>query len=255
MKRPVIPIILAIVLAIGAGAAVYFYARSAENRALEAEAATPALVSAAVIPAGTSLAQAQADGLITPTQVSQRLRPADAIASVNAGNSSLVALGDVPAGQILLSTGFGEAPRQVAALPVPDGLMAVTLQLEDPDKVGAFLRPGSEVAVFDTIGRPALEPGQIVTYETRPLLSRVLVLAVGSTGEAQESAAPSEEWAARLVTLAVDQPQAERLVHASHTGALTLALLSDSTTLTPSIGVTDETLFTESGSSKNGGAS
>ena len=64
MKRPVIPIILAIVLAIGAGAAVYLYARGTENRVLEQQQAAPALLSEAAIPRGTALVEAQADGLV-----------------------------------------------------------------------------------------------------------------------------------------------------------------------------------------------
>jgi len=249
MKRPIIPIILAVILAIGAGAAVYFYARGTENRVLQEQQAAPALLSSGPIPSGMSLSTAQADGLITSTQIPLELRPVDALESVTTANAELVALGTVPPGQILLGAGFGPAPAQVAALPVPDGLMAVTVQLEDPDKVGAFLRPGSEVAVFDTVARQSADAGQPITYRTRPLLDRVLVLAVGSTAEAQEPTAPPEEWAARLVTVAVNQVQAEQLIHGAHTGVLTMALLSDSTTLKPSAGVSDADLFTMGGAS------
>lgn len=249
MKRPVIPIVIAIVLALAAGAAVYFYARTAENRALQAQQPVAVLTSASVIPMGTSLAQAQADGLIATTQVPEQLRPADAIDSVSAANRDLVALADIPAGQLLLAPAFGAAPTQVAALRVPDGLMAVTVLLEDPGKVGSFLRPGSQVAVFDTVARPGTEVGMPMAFSTRPLIDRVEVLAVGAVTEEQEATATAEDWTARLVTLAVDQAQAERLVHGTHTGVLTLALLGEDTTLTPSLGVSDADLFSAGGAS------
>lgn len=249
MKRPVIPILIAIVLALAAGAAVYFYARSAEDRALASQQPVTALTSTTVIPMGTTLGQAEAEGLVTATQVPEDLRPADALASVNAANRDLVALTDIPAGQILLAPAFGAAPTQVAALRVPDGLMAVTVLLEDPGKVGSFLRPGSQVAVFDTVARPSDEAGLPMVFSTRPLIDRVEVLAVGAVTEEQEAAATAEDWSARLVTLAVDQKQAERLVHGTHTGVLTLALLGQDTTLTPSLGVNDADLFPAGGAS------
>jgi pilus assembly protein CpaB len=45
------------------------------------------------------------------------------------------------------------------------------------------------------------------------------------------------------VHVAVDQAQAERLVHAVQTGTLYLALVNDSTTVTPGPGVTNKSLF------------
>lgn len=243
MKRPVIPIVLALVLAIGAGVAVFFYARSTENRVLAEQQPVSVLVSTDTIPAGTSLGQAQADGLVTQTQVSEKLRPAQGIESVTTENRALVALADVPGGQMLLSSSFGVAPEQAVAIRVPDGLMAVTVQLEDPQKVGAFLRPGSQIAVFDTVRLPTEDPGAVPVFATRPLVDRVEVLAVGAVTEQQEATATADAWTARLVTVAVDQAQAEKLVHGAQTGVLTMALLGENTTLTPSVGVTDTDLF------------
>lgn len=243
MKRPVIPILIALVLAIGAGAAVFFYARSTENRVLQEQQPVSVLVSSETIPAGTSLAKASADGLLSQTQVSEKLRPADGIESVSAANGALVALADVPAGQMLLTSSFGAAPEQAVAVRVPDGLMAVTVQLEDPQKVGTFLRPGSQIAVFDTVKLPSTEVGAEPVFATRPLLDRVEVLAVGSVAEAQEATATADSWNAKLVTVAVDQQQAQKLVHGSQTGVLTLALLGENTALKPSVGVTDSDLF------------
>lgn len=243
MKRPVIPILLALVLAIGAGVAVYFYARGTENRVLQEQQPVAVLVSADVIPAGTTLGQAQADGLVNQTQVSEKLRPAQGIEAVTSANSELVALADVPAGQMLLTTSFGTAPEQAVALRVPDGLMAVTVQLQDPQKVGAFLRPGSQIAVFDTVKLPAKVVGEEPAFATRPLLDRIEVLAVGAVAEQQEATATADAWNASLVTVAVNQEQAQKLVHGSQTGALTMALLGQDTALKPSVGVTDANLF------------
>lgn len=243
MKRPVVPIVLALVLALVAAFLVYLYARSAENRALQDQQPVSVLISAKEIPAGVSLGDANSQGLLTSTQVAEKVRPAGSISEVTAANSGLVALAAVPAGQILMTSSFGIEVPTSAALEVPDGLMAVTVQLEDPAKVGTFLRPGSEIAVFDTVKLPAETEGGDPVSKTIPILDRVEVLAVGDVAAPQEASATAESWVTKLVTVAVDQAQAERLVHGAQTGALYMALLGDTTTLTPSKGLSDQDLF------------
>ena len=49
--------------------------------------------------------------------------------------------------------------------------------------------------------------------------------------------------ATTMLTVAVDQGQAERLVHAAQTGSLYLALRDDSAKVSIGDGVTDRTLF------------
>jgi pilus assembly protein CpaB len=130
--------------------------------------------------------------------------------------------------------------------------MAVTVQLEDPAKVGAFLRPGSRVAVFDTFETTEGQEEAMTRRTTRPLLADVTVLAVGAVPESGEEGAAADTWAAPLVTVAVDQQQAERLVHAARTGQLYFALLGEGTQVRMNSVVTDSGLFEIPDSSSRG---
>ena len=97
--------------------------------------------------------------------------------------------------------------------------------------------------VFDTITLPNENTDAPPIRATRLLLDRVLVLAVGPVTERQAESAEAEEWQAQLVTMALDQVQAQKLIHGIETGALYMALLGENTTLKPSVGVSDADLF------------
>lgn len=249
MKRPALAIVIAVLLALGAGVVVFVYVSGADNRAMEQQEVATVVVAREAVPEGMSLSQAQAEGLLITETVPARMRPASALGPVDATNGSLVALADLPAGQIILATGVGAEVPMGEAIEVPEGEMAVSVLLDDPSKVGAFLRPGSRVAIFDTYAvETETETADGATdtttvFQTRPLLDDVMVLAVGAVTRAQADSAESQAWDAQLVTLALTQDQAERLVHATRTGALHFALLGEGTQLTPSEGVTDQNLF------------
>lgn len=243
MKRPVLPIVIAVFLAVAAGAIVFWFVTSAEDRALAQQDVATVVVTTDVVPEGTTLAEAEAAGLLETTSVPARLRPASALAGIDGANGSLVVLADLPAGQQVLQAAVGSEVVRDRPIEVPDGQMAVSVLLDDPSKVGAFLRPGSHVAVFDTFAVESDDPLSPVGFQTRVLLDDVVVLAVGAVTRSGEDAAQSDAWEAQLVTVAVTQDQAERLVHAARTGALHFALLGETTELMPTAGVSDETLF------------
>lgn len=247
MKRPIIPIILAVLLAIGAGIAVYAFARTADARAMESQQPVNVLVSTEVIPLGTSLQSARDAGLIAQETVPLKLAPSSAIPEVTSGNSMLVATFDIPAGQVLLTPSFASQLPLLKGLDVPDGQMAVSVLLEAPAKVGPFLRPGSSIAVFDTA--PVPDEGVTTSttsgpvQQTRVLLDKVQVLAIGPVTEQQARSGQSGDWDQTLVTVSVTPEQAEKLVHGAQTGALYLSLLGEGTSPKPGDGVTDTTVF------------
>jgi pilus assembly protein CpaB len=79
-------------------------------------------------------------------------------------------------------------------------------------------------------------------------LPKVEVIAVGSATAASANkadAAKSDPQSANtvMVTVAVSQEEAERLVHAVQTGTLYLALLDDSSNVTSGPGVDNKSLF------------
>lgn len=243
MKRPLIPVILTILLAVVAGTAVFLYVAGVDDRALADQQAARVLVTDEMVERGTTLADARAAGLVREADVAADLAPVGALEAADPTASSLVFLADMPAGQTVLQASVGTAVEDVPAIEVPDSQMAVSVLLEDPAKVGAFLRPGSRVAIFNTFAVPRSGEGEDVIFETRPLLDDVTVLAVGTVTRSGAEEATEEAWQAQLVTVAVTQGQAERLVHATRTGALHFALLGREAAVTTSEGVSDITLF------------
>lgn len=253
MKR-MLPIILAVVLAVVAAGIVFMYARGSEQRALDTQQPVPVLVSTAAIPQGMSLGDAVAGGLAEQTQVPISSRPAGAIAAVTPENTGLMALNNINPGQILLDSNFVAELPSASPLAVPDGLIAISLVLGDPQKVGTFLRPGSEIIVFDTYTSgvadatgtgPNAQPAEPI-LTTRTLIQNALVLGVGDATTVvvtnpDGTTAPPVPSA--LLTVAVDQTEAEVLIHALATGSLYLGLLGDGTEIVKSNGVTSGNLF------------
>lgn len=243
MKRPIIPILIAVLLAIGAGFAVFLFASSSDSRAVADQQPVSVVVTTSEIPAGTSIGDAIDQGLIESTRVPDKLAPAGALQSLESVNRADVALASMPAGQVVFAGAFAAELPDVTPLQVPEGQMAVSVLLEDPAKVGQFLRPGSRIAVFDTIKVPPADGETEAVIQTLPLLDGIEVLAIGPTTQQQAASATDESWAATLVTVAVDQAQAEKLIHGIQAGVLYLALLGENTSLEQSSGVNNINLF------------
>lgn len=243
MKRPIVPIIIAVLLAVGAGFAVFLFASSSDSRAVADQQPVSVIVTTSEIPVGTSIGDAIDQGLVESTQVPDKLAPAGAMQSLETANRADVALATMPAGQVVLAGAFAAELADAAPLQVPEGQMAVSVLLEDPAKVGQFLRPGSKIAVFDTVKVPPAEGESEPVIQTLPILDGIEVLAIGPTTQKQAATASDESWAATLVTVAVDQAQAEKLIHGVQAGVLYLALLGENTALEPSAGVNNVNLF------------
>jgi len=245
MKKPIFPLLIALVLAIGAAVAIYAFARSSDERAIADQQPVPVLVSAALVPAGTTLQAALDDGLVEQSFVPIALRPTSAISEVSATTSGLIATSDLPAGQVILDGAFAADIPDVPPIDIPDGLMAVSVLLEAPAKVGPFLRPGALIAIFDTASLGSPDSGGNDVLATRAILDKVTVLAIGPVTEKDENNAGDGAWDQTLVTVAVDDVQAAKLIHGAQTGALYLALLGDGTEPAGSTQITNAQLLTQ----------
>ncbi len=241
MKR-VLPIILAVILAVIAAGIVFFYTRGAEQRVLDEQQPVAVLVTTGTIPVGLPLGDAVAGGLVESTQVPSTMAPTGAISAVTPENTALVALTTVNPGQILLTSNFVAELPQVEAVPVPDGMIAIAITLGDPQRVGNFVRPGSQVVMFDTYAGG--EGGGTVT---RVLLPNVTVIAVGDATTSSTVTNPDGSAGAQapsaLLTLALTQADAEKVIYASQSGSLYLGLLGEGTQIQTSGGTTDGNLF------------
>jgi pilus assembly protein CpaB len=273
MKRRPLVALAALALAAMGTLAVLTYAQGADRRALEGQEAVSAYVVRKEVPVGTTAEQAVNDGLIVHELIARRATPRDALGTVDKAYASLVATTTLQPGELVLKSRFGSKPADSEVLPVPAGKMAVSVSLDDPSHVGPFVVAGSKVAVFDTFTATAnakagntpsgagLQGGaEGKTRATRLLLAKVDVIAVGSvtaapgpqgsdangSGNTQNVAQQASANGTTLLTLAVTQDQAQKLIHGSRTGTLTFTLLGSGTSAKPGSGTDDRHLFEES---------
>ena len=241
MGRRVALLTAAIVIAAIGTTLVYLYAKQANDRAIADAQPRDVLVASALIPAGQSAEQALAAGSLVTESI-----PASAVADGAVGNIEVlagqVAIGPIYPGQQILTQLFGETAGAVTGIQIPKGLLAASFTFSDTARVAGFVNAGSEVAVFLT--SPAASPDEQPT--TRLLLPKVKILAVGATTitpPADPTKANPEAPPRATMTIAVSQPQLEKLVFAQTQGELYLGLLNDASEVDPGPGTNADNLF------------
>ncbi|MEI8411423.1 MULTISPECIES: Flp pilus assembly protein CpaB [unclassified Kribbella] len=257
MKRRVITIVLAATLAIVGTLAVLVYVLRADARAVAGQQAVTVLVVDKAIPSGTTAAEAK-------SKLRKETLPAssvasDALSEITAEQDDLVTSADLKPGQLLLGSMLVSEAQATGDLTIPDGKVAVTITLCSPEMVAGNVRAGSEVAVFGTLvtggtGDVTAQPNCTGQHKqqvgkgignTRVVIPKVKVLSIGpatpptpkddakvtNTTLAASTAGPQQDMT--LVTFAVNQDDAERLILLTQTGLPYLALLGPSATIKP----------------------
>jgi pilus assembly protein CpaB len=255
MTRRIVTIAAAVLLAVLGAVGVLDYVHQADQRAMAGMRAVTAYVATAQIPSGTSAAVAVRQGLLARQQFPASSVPVDAVRSITPTLSGLVLTSSLAAGQMLLNPMLGASVQTASALPIPAGMVAVTLQFCVQQAVGNYITPGSQIAVFDTFadatrksltGVACSQGGAAAgaqSIQTRMVMSKVLVLAVGegtatppsSTTTAADGPATSSAGTTPstiFLTLAVSQADAERLIELGEGGSPYLALLSSASAAT-----------------------
>jgi pilus assembly protein CpaB len=254
MNRRILAILVAVLLAVGGGALVIIYARGADERAIADQTPTSVWVAQKLVTTGTTLKDAERTGLIVQTSVPAKGVPQGALQEVNADNNSLLALSDIQPGTYLLAASFGTTPPGTKAIEVPSGMLAVSVQLSDPARVGKFVTPGSHIAIYqsykikdlaDTPEAKILNENDI--HGTSLLLSDVTVIGMGDSplsGAAQqqvEGQQTTQQGATGgfLVTVAVKPKDAPLLIHGINNRTLYAALRGSDVKIDPKEEVTD----------------
>lgn len=248
MRRRVLILLAAIVLAVLSASAVRAYTRTVDQRAIAGKQGVWVLVAGKTMTKGTTAAVVRTGERTKRVLMPAETVPTGTLTAIDATMDALTLTCDVQAGQLMMRAQFGTPSKVVERVDVPPGKLAVSVQLTIGPQVAGNVVAGSQVAVLDTF--PAA-PGPGEKQETRILLPRATVISVGpgdtaptptaSGGTATEQSDSS--GGVYLATLAVDQKDAVRLVHASRTGLLYLALLDATTTVSPSTSVDNEGLF------------
>ncbi len=242
MDRRRIFLVVAVVVALLGTALVFLYVRGADVRAESRFQTVQVLRATQAIKAGESIDDAAAAGKIAMQPVVRDyLQPGYQTALD--GLSGEVASVDIYPGEQIVDAKFGDTVAVTSALPIGEGQMAVSVNLTDTARVAGFVSPGSEVAVYfngaDASGAPF----------SRVLLERVPVIGVGSTSSTQttttspEGEQTTEALPSTLLTLSLDQDDAQRVMYAQGNGELAFALLTDKSKINSGPAVTAADLF------------
>jgi pilus assembly protein CpaB len=257
MKHRGLTIALAVLLAVLGTAGVLAYVGHANARAIAGQQAVTVLIADKLIPSGTSAADAQRQGLLGSEKLPAASVPADALTAVTPDLTALVTSSEVQPGQLLLRPMLVTSTQVTGGLAIPAGMVAVSVLYCVPEAVAGNVHVGSQVAVFDTIvsgsstmtAQPACAgPHQWLAGDyasTRLILPKVKVLAVGPASASGQGSSQSGSTAlsgsgsgnsqnTELVTLAVNQSDAERLILLTQDGLPYLALVNDSSSLSVS---------------------
>lgn len=249
LKRRVLTIVVAVLLAAVGTVSVLAYVHQANTRAVAGLKVVNVIVAQSPIPSGTPAGQALRDGLLTSQKLPVASVPPDAVRSITPSLAGLVLSAAVQSGQLLLRQMLVAAAQVTGGVAIPRGMVAVTVQLCLPEAVAGYVTAGSQVAVFDTYGTKSLNVQEtcdvshqaqaVGAVRTQMVLPRVEVLSVGqapasaqgtsSGNTATASGGPTSSASSQgtvLVTLAVQQADAERLIQLDETGLPYLALLT-----------------------------
>src|SRR5215472_5759609 len=150
MTRRIITIAAAVLLAVLGAVGVLDYVHQSDQRAVAGMRAVSAYVATAQIPSATVAETAVQDGLLVRQQFPASSVPADAVRSITPSISGLVLTSGLASGQMLLSPMLSTSVQTAAALPIPAGMVAVTLQFCVQQAVANYVTPGSQVAIFNT---------------------------------------------------------------------------------------------------------
>jgi pilus assembly protein CpaB len=235
MARRSVLLLVAALIALAGTAMIVLYVQGIDARATKDQELVEVLVATEIIDTGETVSAAQEAGKFEKAEV-RRADLVDGSLSSTSSISDLVAVGTVYPGEQLIAKKFGNI-GDTQSLVIPDDMMAVSVELTDFERVAGFVNPGNEVAVFaTTLDAVALLPEnkeQKLGSYTRIVLTRNLVLGVGTTSvtsrttKEEDGDTATEEVARTILTIAVTQEQAEKLVQADRTGELNFALLTD----------------------------
>ena len=246
-------ILLSVAFAIAAlgTAMIILYVQGVDARATEGQQRVEVLTATDVIKVGESVADAQAAGKLEKSDVVRDDMVEGALSSTTSIDEQ-VALDTIYPGQQIIGQQFGD-PGSEETLTIPDDKLAVSVELTDPARVAGFVNRGSQVAIFASGDPEIYKPDgstQKLSPYTRILLTSVEVIGVGDTSMSsrtttEDGKETTEQIPRTILTVAVTQEQAERLIYASRNGDLSFALRTDKSKATDNPGVTARDIMPE----------
>jgi pilus assembly protein CpaB len=248
MSRKIVLLAVAIAIAAVGATLVFLYVRGVDSRAIADLEPVQVLTVTSEINLGESVATAQQKGKLELTEMPSASVVDGALTSTESIQDA-VALAPIYPGEQVLQAKFGAAQTGPAsALTVPATQLAISVQLDDPARVAGFVMPGSKVAIFVSMAAGTLGTSVQPAF-TRVLLPDVQVIGVGettvstTTTTAADGAEMTEEVPKTILTVAVSQRDADKVIFSSKNGTLSFGLLPERWKATPDPGVALSDLF------------
>ncbi len=248
-RRSILLIVAIIIAAVGAGM-VFLYVQGLDAKAQTAAESVEVLAVTKQIEAGETVVAAQLAGKLESVSVPRKNVVPGALTDTTSLKDQ-IALSTIYVGEQILPGNFGKGGTE-QTITIPDGTMAISVQLDDPSRVAGFVTPGSSVAIFVSSKPVEILPDgssrELADY-TRLLLPKIEVIGVGdttllSTTKTDPTGAQTTEQIPKtLLTLSLTQAQAEKVIFAARTGILTFGLLNDKSVVRPGEPVIAQNLF------------
>jgi pilus assembly protein CpaB len=251
MARRSLLLTVAVLIALVGTSLIVLYVQGIDARASEGKEMMEVLTATETIEAGESVAEARSAGKFELTRVLRDDRVDGSLTST-ASVDDAVALDTIYPGEQVIAQNFGDTGDE-ESLTIPDDMLAVSVELTDPARVAGFVNPGSEVAIFASgdpeVYRPDGTTRKLAPY-TRLLLARVQVIGVGATSMAARTTTSdgeqtTEQIPRTILTLAVNQEDAERVIYAARNGDLAFALRTEKSEAVDNPGVTAADIMPE----------
>jgi pilus assembly protein CpaB len=251
MTRRTILLTVAFVIAALGSTLVVLYVQGINDRATAGQAMVEVLTATDVIDPGESVTDAQSAGKFEKTEVVRDDLTEGALTTTSAIEDK-VALGTIYPGQQIIAQQFGKAGSE-ETLTIPENKLAVSVELTDPARVAGFVTPGSHVAIFVSADPELYKPDgttQKLPQYTGLLLPDVQVIGVGTTTVTarttkDDDGQTTEQVPRTILTVAVDQDQAQRLIYASRNGDVSFALRTDKSKVANGPGITASKVMPE----------
>ena len=245
MRRRVLIVLAAMLLAGLSAVGVAVYARGVDQRAVADRQPVWVLLATARIPAGTTGAQIRSRQLAQRVQMPALTVPKGTLGSLDTSLDTLRLNADLAPDQLLMraqfSTGTGDTAQTVG---IPDGQLAVSVEVTMAPGVAEKVAAGDQVTVFVTYPRDKPASAQ----ETRILLPTATVLSITTGAPSDVTPSPTATKKSNTATqypatLAVSQADSVRLVHAAQTGLIYLGLVGAKTSISPAPAVDYKNLW------------
>jgi pilus assembly protein CpaB len=248
MNRTIIGGVAAVVLAAVGTTFLVGFVRGAEDRALAGQETAEVLVVSQDVASGTAAEDLSAS--VTTERIPAKVRPAGSVASLDDLEGQVASV-DLVVGEQLVAGRFS-TPADVEAasrIEVPEGLQEVTISLAPQRALGGQISPGDVVGLFasfnlddereeDEIASEASEDlRQELSQTAKIILHKLLVTNVQvetlpqtpGEEEGEQSGPDLAPTGNLLLTLAVDVPQAERIVFSAEYGLIWLSAQDENT--------------------------